>query len=266
MKNVAIIGLLSLCATGAYAQGTLQFWDNFSDLQFQVYSQGSNPIGTQGDTAAQGAISGVSGPYITYTGTPIGGSLDAAPSSTLPPGTINYADGNDFTAQIYASPAGTGSGAIPAFSSLSPVSQYITTFQTSGGSANAFLFQPEPANDPGIPGTGYDGSGLHSANGIHILNNANVAVAAWYNADGTITSLAQAISDNVPQGESAVVIVNGLGEPSSVENAGLGGSHAPSSPPEPYGLESFNIATVPEPGTIALGLVGVCGFLARRKK
>jgi hypothetical protein len=57
-----------------------------------------------------------------------------------------------FTAQIYAAPAGDGTGSIPYFSSLSPVSQYIENFATTGGTANAFLQQAVLTADPGIPG------------------------------------------------------------------------------------------------------------------
>jgi PEP-CTERM motif len=272
MKRFAIVSLLSLSAFGAYAQGTLAFWDNYSDLVFQVYapSTASPTVPLQGDTSAQLAITGAgnvnNATPVVYTGIAIGGATDPSPSTSLTPGTINYTYGNDFTAEIYALSAGSSPGALPAFSSLLPVSQYTENFTTAGGTANAYLNQVNPANDPGIPGTGYDNSGLKSANGIHILNNAYVAVAAWYNAGGTITSLSQAQADLVPTGKSAVVLVSGLGEPSSVENAGLGGSHTPSTPTEPYYLESFSLTTAPEPGTIALGVMGVCGFLARRRK
>lgn len=280
MKIIATVGLLSLCAAGAYAQGTLAFYDSYGDLQFQVYAPQPSGVMQQGDTSDQlntfenggAGLTLPPGP-VTYSGIPIGGSVDSSPSSTLPPGTINYSDGNDFTAQIYAlsagNPANSAAAPIPAFSSLLPVSQYVEQFQTSGGLANAFLNQYNPPGDPGVPGTGYDGSGLKSASGSHILNDAFVAVAAWYNAGGTITSLNTAIADNVPYGWSNVGLVQGLGEPASVLNSGEAGSHTASFPAEPY-VGSFSLAnpvsSTPEPGTIALGLMGVCGFLARRRK
>jgi catalase len=31
-------------------------------------------------------------------------------------------------------------------------------------------------------------------------------------------------------------------------------------------LQSFNLTAVPEPSTIALGVIGACAFLARRRK
>jgi hypothetical protein len=278
MKKIAIASLFCLVAAGAYAQGTLIFYNTFGNMDFQIYSPQGNGLVQQGDTAAQIAIDGSSNlsgdgentTPVTYSGVPIGGSLDASPSSTLPPSSINYAAGNDFTAQIYALAAGQNSVAfsspIPAFSSLSPISQYIENFTTTGGSANANLSNVNPPNDPGIPGTGESGTGRSAV----ALNNAFVAVAAWYNAGGTITSLSQAISDKVPEGNSAVVLVTGLGEPSSVETAlNNGTTTAASQPAVPLYLESFSLGnptTTPEPGTIALGVMGVCGFLARRRK
>ena len=257
-----------MLGAGAYAQGTLIFNDNFSDLQFQVYAPNPASPGVQqvGDTAAQGAISGVAGPYTTYGGSAIGGSFFNGTAPATVTSSALYADGNLFTVQVYASAAGNGLGSIPSFSSLSPISQYIEGFTTNGGTANAFFNQATLTTDAGIPGTGYDGSGLHNAQGTHILNNANVALAAWYNGGGLYTTLAEAQAAGVPTGESPVVIIGGLGEPASVENAGLGGSHTPSLPAEPYGLTSFSLVSTPEPSTIALGVMGVGAFLARRRK
>jgi hypothetical protein len=266
MKKILIVGLLSACTAGVYAQGTLVFYNNFSDLQFQIYAPNpaSPSIEQTGDTASQAAISGTSGTPTVYGGQVIGGSSFSGTAPAQPTGL--YSDGNLFTAQIYASPAGTGSGSIPAFGSLSPVSQYIENFTTSGGVGNAFLNQATLTTDPGIPGTGYDNSGVHGSPSQHILNNANVAVAAWYNMGGTITSLAAAQAAGVPNGESTVVLVSGLGEPASVETASAGHTAQPTTPTEPYGLQSFSLAATPEPSTIAMGVMGACAFLARRRK
>jgi hypothetical protein len=273
MKKLAMIGIASLIGSGVYAQGTLTFWDNFGDLQFQIYSPNPSSPGTQqiGETASQGAISGVSGPYTTYNGTAIGGSFFSGTApATIGTSSALYADGNLFTAQLYASPAGapnnidpsTG-GNPPAFSSLLPVTQYITTFATNSASG-PFMIAATPVPDAGIPGTGYDNSGLHGGN--HILNDANIAVAAWYNGGGVYTTLAEAQSAGVPWGVSPVEILTGLGEPASVETADVGHTTPLTQPTEPYGIESFSLVTTPEPSTIALGVMGVGAFLARRRK
>jgi hypothetical protein len=272
MKKLAIVGIASLISAGVYAQGTLTFWDNFGDLQYQIYAPNPSSPGTQqvGETASQGAISGVSGPYTTYGGTAIGGSVFNGTAPATVTSSALYADGNLFSAQIYASPAGapnnidpsTG-GNPPAFSSLSPVSQYITTFATTGASG-PFLISASPVPDAGIPGTGYDNSGLHGAN--HILNDANIAVAAWYNGGGLYTTLAAAQAANVPWGVSPVVILTGLGEPASVETSDVGHNTPLTQPTEPYGISSFSLTSTPEPSTIALGVMGIGAFLARRRK
>jgi hypothetical protein len=297
MKRFAIVSMLSLCASGAFAQGTLQFYNTFgstpgSEMLFQVYAPtaSATSVQIQGPTAAQVTADGSANlandvednTPTTYTGVAIGGSLDASPSTVLP-GTpfsaarssfdagLTYGDGNDFTAEIYALSAGSQSVAFatatPAFSSLLPVSQYTENFATTGGTGNANLNYVSPPGDPGIPGTGLSGAGTRGSPYVQ-LNNAFVAVAAWYNAGGSITSLSQAIAQNVPNGVSAVQLILGLGEPSSITSALAGSTQPASFPAIPYYLESFNLTYIstPEPSTIALGFMGVCGFLARRRK
>jgi hypothetical protein len=268
MKKLAIISLLALCAAGAYAQGTLIFFNNISgSVVTHIYSPDpSNPgVETQG-LAANDYPSGTT----VFNGTALGGSLytgnqaglagvSFAPSSTV------WTYGNLFSAQVYASPAGDGSGNPPAFSSLTAVSQYVTTLATTAGNAG-FIIQPTLATDPGIPGTGYDNSGRTGA--AHILNNANVALVAWYNGLGAYPTYESAAG--VPRGNSAVYILSSLGEPASVTSAAHTGSPTPATPMSPgfpTGLTSFDLVTpIPEPATIALGVLGACAFLARRKK
>jgi hypothetical protein len=286
MKRFAIVSMLSLCAAGAYAQGTMQFYNTFgstagSEELFQIYAPqvGATTTEIQGPTSAQitadgsGNLAGdlENNTPTTYTGIAIGGASDPSPSTSLTPATINYTFGNDFTAEIYALSAGSQTQAntdpIPAFSSLLPVNQYTENFSTTSANLNEVSFNGTNP-DPGIPGTGLSGAGTRGSPYV-LLNDAYVAVAAWYNAGGTVTSLAQAISDHLPNGVSAVQVIENLGEPGSVETA-LAGTTTPATfPAVPYYLESFSLTTVsasPEPSTIALGLIGVCGFLARRRK
>jgi len=61
----------------------------------------------------------------------------------------------------------------------------------------------------------------------------------------------------------------GLGEDSSDETAFTGTQTPGTLPPAMSKLTSFSLVgtfTVPEPSMIALGVMGVCAFLARRKK
>jgi hypothetical protein len=92
---------------------------------------------------------------------------------------------------------------------------------------------------------------LATVSGVPEGGNAAVAIAGWYNAGGTITSLAKAQAAGVPWGVSNLGTADALG----------GGPIAPSSP---TGLDSFSL--VPEPGTVALGVVGASAFLFHRRK
>jgi hypothetical protein len=317
MKKITIIGLLSLCAVGSFAQGTLVFYNDIGDLLTHIYSpQVATPgVEVQGDTDAELIASGYTaagvygtvpaaeaavnptGGQVTYTGTPVGGSSYSGTATIANWGTIAnlYTYGNLFTAQIYALSAGDSANGsslynqyvnaqgtsqaaalatLPAFSALSPVSQYVTILQDSGGSSfGGFVISPTfPGGvDVGIPGTGYLGNGTTGQrNGNYVANNAAVALAAWYNAGGTITSLAQALSDGVPYGNSAVFLDTGLGEPASIESEAKLNNNQTASPTDMSnggvgGLTSFSLTT-PEPSTIALCVLGACAFLARRRK
>jgi hypothetical protein len=331
MKRIVIIGALLLCAAGAYAQGTLLFYNDQSDAIAPIYSPTSTPtVMTQGTTdanltasgyptywsnywgntgytpaqnlaQAEQAVNPTGGP-VTYPGSiQIGGSsYSATLPGTPPPAGINtpnlYTYGNLFSAQVYALSAGGSStggtyatwlplyqngnysaavAALPAFSSLQPVTQYITTLATTSGNAG-YVIQPSTPSDAGIPGTGWLGhNGAQKTQGYD-GDNASVAVAAWYNGNGTITSYAAASAANVPYGHSAVYMQTGLGETGTV-NGETGNGAQPSNPPDMGngngqagssggGLTSFSLITVPEPSTIALGVMGACAFLARRRK
>ena len=159
-------------------------------------------------------------------------------------GSVVYTYGNQFTAALYAAP-----GAGDSISSLLLVPQYEGVMRQTSLSEGpevlgTFIPNAISGTDPGIPNTPV-------ASPI-----ATVAVAAWYNDGGTITTLAQAEADGVPYGESLPVTITGLGE---------SGASPPVTAPNLVGVQSFSLVTVPEPSTIALGLMGVCGFLARRR-
>jgi hypothetical protein len=256
MKKITIIGLMSLCAVGAYAQGTLVFFNDIPNtIVTHIYSPNpASPTVAQNGNAANDFPAGST----VYGGTPIGGASGAAGTP------INYSLGNNFTAQIYA--LVNPSGAAKPFSSLTPVSQYVTTLATTSAQGAGFIVQPTINSDPGIPNTGYD-----SVNQV-IDNRATISLAAWYNAGGTITSYAGAVSAGVPSGFSTPFNLSNLGEPASVETAANGSPTAATNPKFMNGspaLTSFSLTSVsatPEPSTIALGLMGACAFLARRRK
>jgi hypothetical protein len=265
MKKAAIIGIASLVSVGAFAQGTLVFFDNVpGSVVFQVYSPNpANPAVEQtGNTATGQAPAGTT----TYGGTAIGGSLFSGTApATIGVGSPLFADGNLFTAEIYALST-SNQVSLPPFSSLQPVGQYTENFTTSGGTANAYLAGQNLTTDPGIPFTGYD------AVNQQIDQKAWLGIAAWYNGGGAYTTLAQAQAAGAPWGISTVVKSSNLGEPSSVETANNGGQITPGTTPPNLpsnignGGWSFSLVSTPEPSTIALGVMGFGAFLARRRK
>ncbi|MGA2556206.1 MAG: PEP-CTERM sorting domain-containing protein [Verrucomicrobiota bacterium] len=234
MKKTLLIGLFSAMALGAYAQGTVVFNDRESDLTFHIYTPQASGVAITGNTATD-----IPAGTQTYGNGSVllGGASGAAGTP------INYTYGNNFTVQLYAAP-GTGD----AVSSLLPVAQYTTFMrQTSQAAVIGTFITPSIASDPGIPNTPATAA------------SATVALACWYNAGGTITSLAEAMATpGTPWGESLPINISQLGE--SV------GSPPPTAP-ELYGMQSFSLVpnNIPEPGTIALGVMGACAFLARRR-
>ena len=77
-----------------------------------------------------------------------------------------------------------------------------------------------------------------------------VQVRAWEGAAGTSYEAARANLGLV--GESNVL--------------NLTVAEAPNLPPDMVGLESFSLTVIPEPSTIALGLLGAAALLLRRRK
>jgi hypothetical protein len=264
MKTIAIISLLAASAGGAYAQGTINFFNDFSGkIVTHIYAP--NPSNPNVETTGNSSIDTPAGSQ-NYTGyTAIGGSSGAAG------GAINYANGNNFSVGIYAlgedAPSGYSGTSTP-FSSLMPVTQYSSILSPSSSLSPGFFQLNNPAGDPGIPNTGYNSSTGNAD------NVAAVSLVAWYNDGGTITSFAQAqTTTGIPYGNSTVFVLSDLGEPSSIEEEAYGLPGTPpgdmvsgGAPGHYLTSESLNANSAPEPGTIALGVVGVCGFLARRRK
>jgi hypothetical protein len=247
MKKLILIGLFAAMATGVYAQGTIIFSDrSLNVLVFSIYAPQASGASLQGNSSGTEGANGTSdfpaGTTVYDATSYLGGASGAGVGLTGPfaAGSPIYTQGNEFTAALYAA----GSTSLLPASALSLVPQYEGTFRTAfNAGTGTFVANAISGTDPGIPNTP--------------AYSATVAVAAWYNDNGFITSLAQAQADNVPWGESTPVLLTGLGDLTAAP---------PVNPPNLTGIQSFNVNTVPEPGTIALGVVGVCGFLARRRK
>jgi len=293
MKKIAIISLLSLCAAGAYAQGTLIFTDSLAGDNAQIYSPNTaNPgVSTKGNTSAQLPAGTQSYPSANFT--PIGGSTGTG---------LNYAYGNQFTVQVYWMPGTVNTTYVNATSThlasvyatlLTPKAAYSGQ-DVSGNDIGQGLGNPSPSYIGTLattsnPGAGFLQSGSQDQSGglfgtqqtLDDWNNdgaadysAVVALACWYNAGNTINSLSAASIAGVPYGISLPVQfgVNGLNqlaESGAIESLYAGKTEPAGTPNAPL-WTSFSLVggtvSIPEPSTIALGVLGVCAFLARRRK
>jgi len=205
-----------------------------------VHAQGSVALGNYGTLT--GSLNYL---YVTYkaTGTELGGA------STGPTATLNnynnaavLADGNDWTVALYgAVGSGLSSGA------LSPTGA-TATFANGVTDATAGTWVTVSVAQIGTATT-YAGT------------VATIQLVAWYNEGGAITSLATALADGVPTGQSATANIS-LGGP---QNPTVGGPPA-TAPKLPDSLGNFSVAGVPEPSTIALGVIGASAFLMRLRR
>lgn len=138
----------------------------------------------------------------------------------------NGLSGTGFSAQLWAGPAGASE------SQLVPVPNSLVSFRTGAAA-------------------GYITSGAVTVPGIAVGSTGVFQVRAWDNAGGTITSWEAASN----KGASALITSAALG--------GVPASGPPVTPPDLVGLQPFSI---PEPSTIALGVLGAAALLFRRRK
>jgi hypothetical protein len=239
MKKILLTSLMSVGALGAYAQGTLNFTDyDYGTVVTHIWS----PNTASPSTALSGNTS-TDTPVGTQTypnSVKLGGSAVSTGANGL------NGNGSQFSVQLEA--LGGATASVP-LSSLLPVSQYVTTITTTGtGAKQGTWIVPSISNDPGIPGAG------------GTAPTADFAVACWYNNNGTITSLAQAqASGNGVWGESPEVVNFSLTPPSSITGKPQGFNNDENA-------LSFRLTSVPEPSSIALGVMAAGAFIARRRK
>ncbi len=147
-------------------------------------------------------------------------------------GPTGYANGNNYSIELYAA-----AGADAAAGTLTAVPSALATFNTTG-----------------FAGT-WDAAGgvVVTVPQVAVGATGSFQLQAWYNGGGTL-SYAQAQAAGDPYG-------------SSVEaNITLGGATAPPVSLNP--ITSFSLTTqqVPEPSTIALGVIGASAFLMRLRR
>jgi len=206
-------------AVSGYSQGEVVFNLYSSTLKEVIYN-------TQANASTP----------VSYGGVTV---LETVGNSTAsiqkPAGTTVYQgaglSGTGYDVQLLAGPAGT------AAAGLLPVSS-IFNFKT--GAATLGLMAGSQAVT--LP-SAYGGAGAM----------ASLAVAAWNNEGGTVTSLANAVAGGTPWGISPVVQFALVTSPTP-------------SPAMPTTIQGFSLGTVPEPSTIALGVMGASTLLFRRRK
>jgi hypothetical protein len=228
-KNLLVIaGLLS--AVGAFAQGTIQFNDRVTG------------------TSTAAVVAPI---YNTDPSDPTAkkfGNAATGPTTPIPTGTQTYAGqplvGTGFTASIWARQAGTTQPFVQAATTPFRVttSTSLYGFWTTPGTA---VVLSNVASDPAV--------------------RADILIRVWDNKNGSITSWDQLYD---PATGAPVAQNSGVARGESLmftDTDQLGGGTT--LPPTLRGLQSFQLYTVPEPSTIALGILGAgCLFLLRRRK
>jgi hypothetical protein len=194
-------------------------------------------IGTAGDPTA--VLAPIYGVNPIRAGTQLRGN---ATTNAVSAGTVDYTgypylQGTGFTAALFG-------GLAPITDETSPnLALVATTVFRTGTLAGHVIQGTGPGGIaprvPGVPGGSDD--------------RATFQLRAWDNRFGTITTWADVMANpSIPQGSSALFTVPfPLGEGATL-------------PPNLVGLTSFNLV-VPEPGVIALGVLGLGALLLRRR-
>jgi len=265
MKNLILVaaGLSVAGAIGAYAQAGVALFNQLDSGQSVVYHiygpETENPAAELSGNVSQSYVSsGGASARRNYGDLPVGtqvydGGLVGGESS----GTGQYSQslGSDYSVALAAVPGTVGGSVSTAnFVSLNTGGAFAlglsVSHSTVGTTGNAG-FLASTSQTVTIPGTDPTG-----ANGP---TTATLQLYAWFNfGQSQPTSLAAADA-----AYSAAVLAgapSGFSAPVSGYNVG-GGSVTPSGIP----FKSFNLTTVPEPSTIALGVIGAASFLLRRR-
>jgi hypothetical protein len=226
MKKTLTVMALLAGVVTGYSQGVINFQGNTTGFKQVIYN--ANPANT-----------GVSVTYGGYTVNELQGSTSTTPPES-PTGTTVYAGslltGTGYSAELLGAPA-------PAtLAQLVPLTQ-------SGGAAAILNFYTG-----GTPSGTISGSfPVVTASGV----TEEIAIAAWNNEGGTVNDLATAQKDGDPWGISALSTIT----PATGANPATLMSTA-----SDLNL-SFSLGTVvPEPSTIALGVMGASALLFRRRK
>jgi len=277
MKKIITTVALLAGAVSVYSQGVINYSDYAAGVQgFNIHiwspqlatpsveNYGNSTTLFQANQNSAAQLQGdnpVGSVNPGYTGVLIGGAGTGKSSSYTPANM--YQNGDNFTVELYA-----GAGTLASFSSLVPLP----------GTLSPIADGPYNENTSSVPygaGVGYAGqyvvpgagtvtfNGSAGAGGLSIASGAvTVALAAWFNGGGQWNTLAAAEAAGVPFGWSKL----------GTENVASGTGNVPYLPgpgmPQTLsgGITSFSLTTVPEPSTIALGIIGASAFLMRLRR
>jgi hypothetical protein len=239
MKKTLTLTTMALLAGAAtcYSQGIVSMSDLNSYFEIQVF--GPQSVANSTVAIVDGAYSGLE--EMGDTANPNSANASGQPSGGTTVYSANNPLGTGYSMQLLAA-AGTS---VTAYSSLSPVGN-----STGGSGVWSGWFSGSAQTGLG----GFWNTGLIAK--VPSGTSDTVALAAWNNEGGTITSLAAAQAAGDPWGLSAMetlVPATGIITPSPLSN-----------PP----ITSFSLiaTSVPEPSTIALGVMGASALLFRRRK
>jgi len=229
-KALTVVSLLAGAVT-AYSQGQVYIGDYFNtDFQVTVWSP---QVGSPGTSQTGNGTTDIPAGTQTYTGTPLGGSASGATSPS------DYANGNLWSVELYAAP-----GAGDAASSLTGVAGTTSTLYTTAGNAGLWT-----------------GTQTATIPGAAVSSQATLQIRAWYNGGGTFTTYESAVAASMPAGQS------------TTGSEALGGNQitppdlpGPGNPGVTGGITSFSLISIPEPSTIALGVIGASAFLMRLRR
>jgi hypothetical protein len=226
-KTLTLVTLLAGAVTG-YSQGIVTLQDYAGPLDVQIF-------GVQTSAPANGTATPVT--WGTGENTSISEYVGStAATSEIPQGTTVYAAGTALSGTGFDADLLIGAGSGDAISALAPAGTAVNHFYTTAVAL------------------GYiKGASTYTVTGIN--GAVTVAIAAWQNTgvDGAATTLAAAQADGYAWGISL---------PENMTINGTTPTVIPST-----GIESFSLGTpVPEPSTIALGVMGVSALLFRRRK
>lgn len=254
-KSLTVIALLAGAAS-VYSQGQVVYTDYTTSFNIHIWSPDPPFPGVEqtgnSSVAYSAANEGGDAPVGTmssYGGVLIGGTGNGSPTvGGGIPGTAasGYANGDNFTVELYAAAGDVVAGGFAGLAPVPSTAGFLADAAFGPNAASAGLFQQSTTVSIGTKGT-----------------SETFSIAAWFNNGGTITTLAGAQAALVPFGWSPLGTETLGGAGSSVFNLpGAGDSYTTDG-----GITSFSLVTpVPEPSTIALGVIGASAFLMRLRR